>query len=490
MAASRGPSSFFEHCGDVQTRYRCLRWLMLLAVCCSSFIWGPAVTTSIGLLRKDCREQVSLQSSSSCFFLSYSSSRFMFNKKALPPVHWQSSWLANQWVPPDGYRTYSSSDIVDVFSTKSVLVLGDSTARRFFGTWYALMNATNARDITVADLNAPRVVDVNKKKRTETCEKEGYELCRPMPGATSDQRCDLHKVGCLSHVARLLTNSSSILRREMFRYDLVLFVLGPWEVSENRLCLDDESRRSRTESIFSTMMQLSSSVEYRHTSFVWRTWGSHGSTFQSAKTSLTQWAHAQSHNHLVKSLVHKYQKAQFEQHLPWSQVSYIDWGQVMSPRLFPVERRIAGDIDAHVGLEARVAFIQMLTNHLVEQERQVKSNLTPWIVARMQEHTSEGTKFDSDSDCLESGGSETYCLTPKALAQSDREFLELKAGSELRNADEIDRYEQLKKDFCPSCRLGKQSSCHGRMMYLMERYNASRLKALESIMKDAACRIR
>lgn len=50
---------------------------------------------------------------------------------------------------------------------------------------------------------------------------------------------------------------------------------------------------------------------------------------------------------------------QYQNNTPWMQISYIDWGTVMGPRLFPDSCRIKGDIDSHHGFEAPNAFTQM-----------------------------------------------------------------------------------------------------------------------------------
>ena len=51
----------------------------------------------------------------------------------------------------------------------------------------------------------------------------------------------------------------------------------------------------------------------------------------------------------------------------------------MMPRFGPPESiRIKGDLDPHYGLEARMTFIQMLVNHMKEQDRLEGCKLPPW----------------------------------------------------------------------------------------------------------------
>ena len=58
---------------------------------------------------------------------------------------------------------------------------------------------------------------------------------------------------------------------------------------------------------------------------------------------------------------------QYQNNTPWMQISYIDWGTVMGPRLFPDSCRIKGDIGLHHGFEAP-SFYSNVDKHLVEQE--------------------------------------------------------------------------------------------------------------------------
>ncbi len=84
---------------------------------------------------------------------------------ALPPIHWNSSWIERQWIPPPGYITYSTQKIQSIFSKHSVLVVGDSTARRQFGTWYGLLNTSNPNDLTAREIDWGNIIDVNKKNQ-------------------------------------------------------------------------------------------------------------------------------------------------------------------------------------------------------------------------------------------------------------------------------------------------------------------------------------
>lgn len=98
---------------------------------------------------------------------------------ALPPVHWNSSWVGKTWIPPPGYVVYSPQSIRAYFSRRSVLYVGDSTARRAMNTFFAIVSASNLNDVTLEEVDSNGVV--NAGKGNPLCHREGYTLCYPMP---------------------------------------------------------------------------------------------------------------------------------------------------------------------------------------------------------------------------------------------------------------------------------------------------------------------
>eukprot|EP00956_Cyclotella_meneghiniana_P030367 scaffold76151_cov26-Cyclotella_meneghiniana.AAC.1 len=80
----------------------------------------------------------------------------------------------------------------------------------------------------------------------------------------------------------------------------------------------------------------------------------------------------------MKTLIHNFQKERYDAHDPkWTHISYIDYGHVMSPRAFPMNQRIMGDLNNHFGYEARATFIQMWMNHMNELDRLEEYKLPP-----------------------------------------------------------------------------------------------------------------
>jgi hypothetical protein len=354
---------------------------------------------------------------------------FILNK-TLPPVSWNSSWLGNQWITSQYYRLYSPREIREYFLNHSILVIGDSTARRQYATWYALVNAGSSADIALEELDHASVIDVNKDQITEES-KEGYALSRHLP--PNNKTWNLLSKTCLIGLLDDLSPFSFFVK-EVEQFSLVVFVLGPWEYGELWMCVSPENgRRISTEAFLEGLVHLAD--KYPTTKFVWRTW---------AGTDQSTWQNAQAHNHLVKTLIQKFQKEKYQLGDPaWARISYVDWGQVMSPRVFPNEKRIKGDIDPHFGFEARSTFIQMLINHLKELEKEEHLNLAPgWTLLNSN---------DCADDCLHAGGSEMYCLNREQLKSAYESFLTLTQPEPELTPMEAEDYERAKSHFCSNC---------------------------------------
>jgi len=62
------------------------------------------------------------------------------------------TWLGNMFVPPPGVPVFTPSQIRTYFLQRNVLMMGDSTNRRLFGTLRAIINAEDLDDVKVAPL--------------------------------------------------------------------------------------------------------------------------------------------------------------------------------------------------------------------------------------------------------------------------------------------------------------------------------------------------
>jgi hypothetical protein len=311
----------------------------------------------------------------------------------LPPVHINSSWLGNQWIPPPGYKTYSADEIQNYFHQQSILIVGDSTARRMYSTLYGILNATeNSYDIKVSDIDSPSILNINRGRSSTFCHKVGYQVCRKMPTSSINQTStnrfnyDLLNVECLFQLADIAKHKSSRLWTQWVQnYSLVIFVIGPHEVMNYPKCVAEEhaGRKIQTDDFFNQFFQNDDYLNGSNTTFVWRTWGMNAKRRVSQSSTQDNekfWGEARTHNAYVKTLIDTNGISRMEAGKAPSSISYIDFGQAVLPRLYPAKKRIHGlDHVAHYGLEIRLAFVQMLMNHLVEKDRQKKIAINPWL---------------------------------------------------------------------------------------------------------------
>jgi len=381
----------------------------------------------------------------------------------LPPVSINSSWIGNQWIPSPGYRVHSTREMQDYFQQHSILFVGDSTARRAYGTLYSILNTrNNPDDVSVHSIDDANIIDLNRKgQKTESCHKKGYDLCRQMPGNSSNQY-DMHHATCLVDLANMAKDRSSPLWSEWIKnYSLVIFVLGPHEMMDR--CADRHGRKNQTDILFNEIFQIDDILE-TNTTFLWRTWGIQGTTqerfskFRGQEENL--WSMARAHNKYVETLVDDNEKSRKEAGTGMGTVSYLDWAQAMVPRLWPTNIRIGGDIDAHYGLDARMSFVQMLLNHLLERDRQKRLNIHPWIL------TERAYNYSSDDP---------------------QHFMTIAKPYKVFTSKERDILETAKLSFCGSCIWNNGVSCADRVEYIQVTYNQDEMVSILAVMEIAAC---
>ena len=454
---------------------------------------------------------------------------------ALPPIHIGGSWIGNQWIPPPGYKLYSAQEILQYFQHRSVLVVGDSTARRQYATLYGILqsaaaaeSATTAATTKAVPLDAIDHEDVlGGSANNIKCESnQNLTWCRPMPHSdpslTNSNTLDFLAHACLGGLQQVVEDPESILYQKRvdstqtsnsrrdddhnnpYYYDLVLFVLGPWEVMERVECgAGHLGRKNQTQAILQTLFereQQQQQQQQQHQQIVWRTWGSAGSTQRLPRGPVQDWKKARAHNRFLKQLIDQHDRAiyhagtpeahlhhQAKSHL--SSVSYIDWGQVMLPRLYPEAERISGDIDPHYGLEARLTYIQMLMNHLTERNRQERQHLVPWKIANNLHHRDQSTRISNKNQ------KESSALTGDVVDNDDENgddaigqaFLTTTPPKLVLSPEEERAFENAKADFCPECSfhlVDKVMPCLMRKEYLQYHYLVPEPNALFSIMKD------
>lgn len=215
--------------------------------------------------------------------------------------------------------------------------------------------------------------------------------------------------------------------------------------------------------------------EYPHTKFLWRTWAGPADNGRGAA-----WKHAQAHNHFMKTLIHNFQRERYEAGDPtWTHISYIDWGHVMGPRAFPMDKRIMGDINNHFGYEARATFIQMWMNHLNELERLEEYKLPPgWML---------WNSTDYADDCYHGGGSDMYCLTRQELEAEYKNYLTISPPIKNMSQTEREEYERAQIDYCANCTSSSTYDCGYRLAYFQGKHKLDKVAALLAVVGDPKC---
>lgn len=285
---------------------------------------------------------------------------------ALPPIHVNSSWVGNIWIPPQGYRYYSPSEMSQLWSNESFLFFGDSIARRTMTTLYAILNATTEND-SVSDLTHSRVVDINRQGRgyVEDCPQRGLSICRPNPAAANSNFSTVidwggdvpGDTGLTRHITDYFGNATTWVRQSLHKYTIVVLSTGAWDIMSNN---EMKGIEQTIHDAIDTLIQVIPQRD--NLTIVYRTWGTRGHPSNIAVVERV--------NALIRNRIQQHEESYLEessgQHL--SSITYLDWGAVMLPRSTG-KSRIAGDVKAHYDYQARVVFLQMLMNHLVTRRQ-------------------------------------------------------------------------------------------------------------------------
>ena len=292
------------------------------------------------------------------------------------------TWVGNHWTPPPGVPTFTPRQLKEYYSQRNVLVIGDSTSRRFHATLYAMMNATDLDDMKV------REIEHDQNKHQSACSEDTGRYISHMSGVkwiicsnNTVEVEDTHGSGKVekyfkfdhaiqycydfigwfwrdSDVDDRVSLSNEHLTGFTKDYDLVIIAMGIWELAQPAEC----KRRSPNSTIAERLQPMLEAVErnnpdglqvvFRNSAFDTRFTGADDMIRDSNAVS-RQFFHDLDQN----SELGRYEK----------NLTLVDWGGVMQSRSYG-EDRIIGDHAAHYGLEARLLFIQQLTHELVKSE--------------------------------------------------------------------------------------------------------------------------
>jgi hypothetical protein len=292
------------------------------------------------------------------------STKEAFQRVELTREEQRGSWIGNSWVPPPGWRLYSASELKNFYRDTSILWVGDSTARRAATTMYGILNASSSH-VSVDAIDHPSVIDVNKRSKTEECNRwtnhtHHPELCRAMPGGSGRGGSFILKAeACLVGLELFVRDELSGKSNITADVDIVVISLGIWEAMRKRDCREKgENPRSMLQIQNDTISLLEKLQSPRRT-IVWRTSG-HMKSGKKDENFVTDM------NGNAMDKVEEITSGPSRSTNSTSNLTYVDWGGAVYPRSFE-GARIEGDMKPHYGLEARYVLVQMITNQLASR---------------------------------------------------------------------------------------------------------------------------
>lgn len=280
------------------------------------------------------------------------------------------TWVANLWIPPHPWRTYSIPELQDFYRSRSIVWLGDSTARRAALTMYEILNKSKGQHIPQSILNAARTIDVNKGSVTEPCSIRAfnhtsfrfgtdlYRICRRIEHTNATLL--YQRFPCFGDLNAVLDAELQGESTYIGFSDLLVVALGAWDVLGR--CRQVSNQQSFAQLVNKTVTKLVS-IAARGTTIVVRTSGyiDNGRSKETLRLrNIT--------THYNKILMDRMDELFLDDTLMYqTNLFYVNWGEAMEPRSF-LPQRIVGDLGAHFGAEARIVLLWMITNVLQQYE--------------------------------------------------------------------------------------------------------------------------
>ena len=303
----------------------------------------------------------------------------------------QYTWYGNQWVPPPGIPIFTPRQLKAYYSKRNILVIGDSTSRRFHNTLVNMINAADLDDLKLKE------IDRDDFQRRNSCSAEigdaryitkmtpgmrpFFKICRnntievkdsnkEAGNATAYFSLDQIYLTCYGAISRLWRDNeeeTSALNEDLagFKedYDLIIVAAGIWELAAKGVCDKDEpgtTTQNRTQILLDNLEK--NNPDGLQVVFRTSAWDKRFPIDDDLRNS-NALSYQYFHDLDQKSALGRYQK----------NLTLVDWGGVMYSRSYN-EDRIEGNHPAHYGIEGRLLFIQQLTHELV------KSELIAWDV--------------------------------------------------------------------------------------------------------------
>jgi hypothetical protein len=238
---------------------------------------------------------------------------------------------------------------------------------------YRILNITNSSSshVSVDEINDPSVIDVNKKKKVEVCDRwtnhtHKPALCRVMPrGSGSGGSFLLKAEACLAELELFLGDELSGNSNITADVDIVSISLGIWEAIRPWDCREKNENRTRSMlQIQNDTISLLEKLQSPRRTIVWRTSGFMASGKENFVSNM---------NGKALDMIEEIALGAGPSSSSTSNLTYVDRGGAVYPRSFG-KARIAGDIKPHYGLEARYVLVQMITNQVASRLPGVQLN--------------------------------------------------------------------------------------------------------------------
>lgn len=266
------------------------------------------------------------------------------------------TWIGNNWIPPKGVPIFSAREIKAYFRNRNVLVIGDSTSRRFYGTLFSILNATDVDDILVNDINAETMLNENKKgSKTSIC-----PFTRGLVSLPGNKWATCKNLGqfkfdhmvqyCFEFIDWFWSNKTNHLSVFSNEYDIVIIAIGVWEINKPQFCSQNSPNTTVQQRVDSTIENIFKNNP-KNLKVAIRTSG-FDERFQNKDKTIFDINSIEREKFMGKNT---------------GDVCLVDWGSVILKRSFG-DRKIKGDHPAHYELEARLLFIQQLLHEFIKSD--------------------------------------------------------------------------------------------------------------------------
>jgi hypothetical protein len=290
------------------------------------------------------------------------------------------SWLGNTWIPPDGSRQFSAQAMRNLYKDKTILWMGDSTARRAGLTMFEMFeSSTSTLHVEYAKLEDSKMLSSSTQQCSLYYAKitgNGQpRVCRRIPGEDSSGMLLIRdSVLCTKDVWYFFKKELQIVKDyysfpssesrvvpQTKNVKVIVISIGPWEIRKPGTCVG--GNKTLDEWIDVTVDVIEAFQQETNITIVWKTSGFIQGSQNSAMSNLTRVMNSRVMDRIDALRANDDTAGLRADSFRGGVFTYVNWGAAVEPRSFGKERNV-GDHVAHYGLESRLVLFQMMTNHL------------------------------------------------------------------------------------------------------------------------------